>query len=67
VMSPDLDPHKGDLWSDLATSYLLQVENDARVMTSAHSDSPCVKLRAAEVLAEEGKRWVGHNRQPPLG
>jgi len=50
-----LDPHKGDLWFDLGTSYLLQVENDARVMTSAHSDSPYVRLRAAEVLAEEGK------------
>lgn len=50
-----LDSNKGDLWFDFGTSYLLQVENDARSMTSAHGDSAFVKLRAAEVLAEQGK------------
>jgi tetratricopeptide (TPR) repeat protein len=50
-----LDPNKGDLWFDLGTSYLLQVENDARLMTSTYRDSAYVKLRSAEVLAAEGK------------
>ena len=50
-----LDPGKGDLWFDLGTSYLQQVESDARLMTSAYGDSAYVKLRSAEVLAEEGK------------
>lgn len=50
-----LDPNKGDFWFDLGTSYLLQVENDARLMTSAYRDSEYVKLRSAEVLAAEGK------------
>ena len=50
-----LDPHNGDIWLDLGTSYLLQVENDARLMTSTFSNSPYVKLRAAEVLTEQGK------------
>ena len=46
---------KGDLWFDLGTAYLQQVETDARLMTSAYRDSPFVNLRSAEVLAEEGK------------
>jgi tetratricopeptide (TPR) repeat protein len=50
-----LDPQKGDLWFDVGTSYLQQVETDARLMTSAYRDSPFVKLRSAEVLAAEGK------------
>lgn len=50
-----LDPRKGDLWFDLGTSYLQQVESDAHLMTSAYGDSAYVKLRSAEVLAEEGK------------
>ena len=50
-----LDPRKGDLWFDLGTSYLQQVESDAHLMTSAYRDSAYVKLRSAEVLAEEGK------------
>ena len=50
-----LDPSKGDLWFDLGTSYLQQVESDASLMTSAYGDSAYVKLRSAEVLAEEGK------------
>lgn len=48
-------PDRGDSWLDLGTSYLQQTENDARVMTSTYSDSAYVKLRAAEVFAEEGK------------
>ena len=50
-----LAPDRGDPWLDLGTSYLQQVENDARLMTSSYRDSPYVNLRAAEVLAEEGK------------
>ena len=48
-------PDRGDSWLDLGTSYLQQTENDARVMTSTYGDSAYVKLRAAEVFAEEGK------------
>jgi tetratricopeptide (TPR) repeat protein len=50
-----LNANDGSLWFDLGTSYLQQVENDARLMTSAYSDSAYVKLRSAEVLAAEGK------------
>ncbi len=50
-----LDPRKGDLWFDLGTSYLQQVESDARLMTSAYRDSAYIKLRSAEVFAEQGK------------
>jgi tetratricopeptide (TPR) repeat protein len=50
-----LAPHEGGPWFDLGTAYLQQVENDARLMTSAYGDSAYVKLRAAEILAEEGK------------
>ena len=50
-----LAPDRGDPWLDLGTSYLQQVENDARLMTSSYRDSPDVNLRAAEVFAEEGK------------
>jgi tetratricopeptide (TPR) repeat protein len=50
-----LDSNKGDLWFDLGTSHLMQVENDARLMTSDHANSAYVKLRAGEVLAEQGK------------
>ena len=50
-----LDPHSADLWFDLGTTYLQQVETDARLMTSAYRDSAFVKLRSAEVLSEEGK------------
>src|SRR5579872_4826871 len=50
-----LDPNEGGPWFDLGTSYLLQVENDARQMTSAYNKSVYLKLRSAEVLAAEGK------------
>jgi tetratricopeptide (TPR) repeat protein len=50
-----LAPDRGDPWLDLGTSYLQQVENNARLMTSSYRDSPYANLRAAEVLAEEGK------------
>ena len=51
----ELAPDRGDPWLDLGTSYLQQTENDARSMTSTYSDSAYVKLRSAEVLAEQGK------------
>jgi tetratricopeptide (TPR) repeat protein len=50
-----LDPNRGSAWFDLGTAYLQQLENDARLMTSSYGDSVYVKLRLAEVLAEEGK------------
>ncbi len=48
-------PNDGGAWLDLGTTYLQQVENDAREMTSTYGDSAYAKLRAAEVLAQEGK------------
>jgi len=50
-----LAPKDGIIWLTLGTTYLQQVESDARVMTSAYSHSPYVTLRAAETFAEEGK------------
>ena len=50
-----LDPNQGSAWFDLGTAYLQQLENDARLMTSSYGDSVYVKLRLAEVLAEQGK------------
>lgn len=50
-----LAPNEGDPWFDLGTTYLQQVENDARLMTTAYRDSAYVKLISAEVLSEEGK------------
>jgi tetratricopeptide (TPR) repeat protein len=50
-----LAPDRGDSWLDLGTTYLQQVENDARLMTLSYRDSAYVNLRAAEVLAEEGQ------------
>ena len=50
-----LTPNDGNIWLTLGTTYLRQVESDARVMTSAYSHSPYVTLRAAETFAEEGK------------
>ena len=49
-----LAPDRGDSWLDLGTTYLQQVESDARLMTLSYRDSAYVHLRAAEVLAEEG-------------
>jgi tetratricopeptide (TPR) repeat protein len=50
-----LTANEGASWLDLGNSYLLQVENDARLMTSVYQGSAYVKLRSAEVLAAEGK------------
>lgn len=50
-----LAPTEGNSWFDLGTSYLQQVENDARAMTSTYGENAYVRLRSAEVLAEEGK------------
>ena len=50
-----LNAKEGSLWFDLGSTYLQQVENDARLMTSAYGESAYVKLRSAEVLATEGK------------
>ena len=47
-------PDDGNAWLDLGTAYLQQVENDARIMTSAYRHSGYVALRAAETLADEG-------------
>lgn len=54
-MATTLSPKDGNTWLALGKSYLQQVENDARVMNSAYKDSPYVKLRAAEIFAEQGK------------
>ena len=51
----ELAPNDGNAWLALGTSYLQQVENDARVMNSTYKDSPYVKLRSAEIFAEQGK------------
>jgi tetratricopeptide (TPR) repeat protein len=48
-------PTNGDAWLQLGTAYLEQVENDARIMTSAWNNSGYVKLRAAETFADEDK------------
>ena len=50
-----IEPRNGNTWLQLGTAYLEQVDDDARVMTSSWSNSPYVKLRAAEALADEGK------------
>jgi tetratricopeptide (TPR) repeat protein len=50
-----LTPNDGNIWLTLGTTYLQQVESDARMMTSAYSHSPYITLRAAETYAEEGK------------
>ena len=50
-----LSPKDGNAWLALGKSYLQQVENDARVMNSTYKDSPYVKLRSAEIFAEQGK------------
>lgn len=50
-----LAPNDGNSWLALGTSYLQQVEKDARLLNTAYKESPFSKLRAAETLAEEGK------------
>ena len=54
IRATEISPTNGNTWLDLGTSYLQQVENDARVMSSTYRNSPYVKLRAAETLADEG-------------
>jgi len=54
LRATEISPANGNTWLDLGTSYLQQVENDARVMSSAYRNSFYVKLRAAETLADEG-------------
>jgi len=48
-------PQNGNAWLQLGTAYLEQLENDARLMTSDYRSSAYVKLRAAEIFADEGK------------
>lgn len=50
-----LAPQDGKIWLSLGTSYLQQVESDARLMNARLAASPYVKLRAAETFAEQGK------------
>ena len=54
-------PKNGKAWLQLGTAYLEQVENDARLMTSAWNNSAYVKLRAAETFADEGKLSPAEN------
>ena len=54
-------PQNGNAWLDLGTAYLKQVQNDARVMTSAYRHSGDVALRAAETLADEGSLNAAEN------
>ncbi len=49
----EIAPGNGNAWLSLGTAYLQQVENDARVMTSADRNSAYVTLRAAETLTDE--------------
>jgi tetratricopeptide (TPR) repeat protein len=57
----EISPNNGNAWLDLGTSYLQQVENDARMMTSAYRSSAYVELRAAETLADEGSLNAAEN------
>src|SRR5215468_5043398 len=57
----EITPENGSAWLNLGTAYLQQVENDARLMTSKYRDSPYVNLRAAEILAEQGKLVQAEN------
>ena len=50
-----LAPNNGSAWLALGTSYLQQVENDARSLNSTYKSSPFVTLRSAETFAEQGK------------
>lgn len=50
----EIAPGNGNAWLSLGTTYLQQVENDARIMTSTDRDSAYVMLRAAETLTDEG-------------
>jgi tetratricopeptide (TPR) repeat protein len=50
-----LDPRNGSAWFGLGMAYLQQVDSDARVLTGAYKDSTYSKLRAGELLSEQGK------------
>jgi tetratricopeptide (TPR) repeat protein len=50
-----LAPNDADAWLSLGTTYLQQVENDARLMASEYNQSAYFHLRAAETFVEEGK------------
>ena len=54
-------PNDGNAWLQLGITWLEQVENDARHMTSEWSSSEYVKLRAAETWADEGKLGPAEN------
>lgn len=56
-----LAPNNGKAWLQLGTSCLEEVESDARLMTSVWSNTPYVKLRAAELFAGEGKLGLADN------
>ena len=50
-----LAPNNGNAWLELGTSYLQQVDLDARTMTGTYKDSEYVKLRAGESFRDLGK------------
>ncbi|HXR40713.1 MAG TPA: tetratricopeptide repeat protein [Terracidiphilus sp.] len=51
----NLAPGNGKVWFGLGMAYLQQVDSDARVLTSTYKDSNTSKLRAGELMAEQGK------------
>lgn len=55
LVAIQLAPNDGNTWLALGTSYLQQVEQDARLLNSIYKGSSYSKLRAAETFAEEGK------------
>jgi len=54
-IATQLAPNDGNAWLNMGTAFLQQVEDDARLMTSAYRHSGYVTLRTAEILAEQGK------------
>ena len=50
----NLAPGNGNAWFGLGMAYLQQVDSDARVLTGTFKDSNSSKLRAGELLAEQG-------------
>jgi tetratricopeptide (TPR) repeat protein len=50
-----LAPSNGSAWFGLGMAYLQQVDSDARILTSTYKDSAYSKLRAGELLSEQGK------------
>ncbi|MGP8175222.1 MAG: tetratricopeptide repeat protein [Terracidiphilus sp.] len=49
-----LAPDNANAWFGLGIAYLQQVDSDARLLTSTFKDSKYSKLRAGELLAEQG-------------